>query len=139
MTIIIDSNFIFALKFKRDKNSDRAIEILNELEVNSEQLIITNYLVISEVITLVVSRTKSNQYYLDNISDLIWGEEKFFYIDLFSPVEYLGIYNLLIKYCTSSRLLSFVDASLIYLYQKYKASYIISFDHHFDHITNRLF
>lgn len=139
MTIIIDSNFIFALKFKKDKNSDRAIEILNELEVNSERLIITNYLVINEVITLVVARTKSNQYYLKNISDLIWGEEKFFYIIPFSPVEYLSIYEVLMKYCTSSRLLSFVDASLIYLYRKYNASHIISFDHHFDHITNRLF
>ena len=139
MTIIIDSNFLFALKFKKDKYSDRAIEILNDLKVNIEGLILTNYLVINEVITLVVSRTKSNPHYLKNISDLIWGEENFFYIDLLSPVEYLNIYKLLIKYCTSSRLLSFVDASLVYLYQKYNASHIISFDHHFDHITNRLF
>ena len=41
------------------------------------------------------------------------------------------------KYITPKRLLSFTDATLIYLFQKLKADYIISFDSHFDNILDR--
>ena len=36
-------------------------------------------------------------------------------------------------------MLSYVDASLIFLYQKYKADYILTFDSHFDNILERLY
>lgn len=139
MTIIADSNFLFALKFSKDKNSERAIEILNELEENYKGLIITNYLVINEAMTLIVARTKANSHYLKKMIDLIWGPEKFFKIDLMTHEEYERINSTLTKYCTPKRLISYVDASILFLYEKYNAEYIISFDSHFDNIAKRLY
>ncbi len=57
----------------------------------------------------------------------------------FTLNEYQKIFDILRKYSAPKRLLSFVDASLIYLYQKVNATYILSFDSHFDQITSRLF
>jgi len=139
MTIIVDSNFLFALKFSKDKNSKRAIEILNELEENYKGLIITNYLVINEAMTLIVARTKANSLYLKKMADLIWGSEKFFKIDLITHEEYELINGTLTKFCTAKQLISYVDASILFLYEKYKADYILSFDSHFDNIARRIF
>ena len=80
MTVIIDSNYIFALKSKRDKNHQRSLELMNELKENYNKPIITNYLVISELLTLVNSRFKGNGYYLDEYFKLIWGDDNFFKI-----------------------------------------------------------
>ncbi len=53
--------------------------------------------------------------------------------------EYKTVFNDLKKYTTPKRLLSFIDASLIYLYQKYNGDKILSFDSHFDSILKRLY
>ena len=139
MTIIIDSNFFFALKAKNDKNHNRAKEILNELKEKDKDLLITNYLVINETLTLTVSRFNGNTYYLEKMYELFWGEEIFTKKILMTPDEYLEIYNLLKKYCSSKLLLSYVDTSILYLFQKYNCNYILSFDQHFDKIAVRLF
>jgi len=139
MTIVLDSNFLFALKAKRDKNHDRSLEILNEIKKNNEKLKITTYPVLNETITLAISRYKANLHYLDELYRLFWGEEKFFQLIPLIPSEYEEVFHTLKKYCTPKRLLSFVDASLIYLYEKHNADYILSFDSHFDHIAKRLF
>lgn len=139
MTIVIDSNFLFALKAKRDRNHVRSLEILNDLEKNNKKSKITSYPVLNETITLAVSRYKANSNYLDEFYKLFWGEDRFFQLIQLIPSEYKDVFSILKKYCTPKRLLSFVDASLIYLYEKKNADYILSFDSHFDHITNRLF
>lgn len=139
MTLVIDSNFFFALKAKNDKNHLRSLEILNDIKKNNKKLKITPYLVLNETITLAVSRYKANLHYLDKFYELFWGEDKFFQIIQLIPSEYEEVSHILKKYCTHKRLLSFVDASLIYLYEKKNADYILSFDSHFDHISKRLF
>ena len=117
MTIIIDTNFLFALKAEKDKNRNRAIEILKEFSKKGEELI-TNYLVISEIFTLGVSRSFGDLTLITKIYDLTFGNENFLKIYSYSPDEYYKIYDILIKYCSPKRLLSFVDASLIYLMKK---------------------
>lgn len=139
MTIIIDSNFLFALKAKRDKNHSRAIEILNLLEEKYKKLKITSWLVVGETLTLAVSRFNGETRYIEVFYKLFWSEDTFFEIIQFNFDEYAEIYNILKKYSTPDRLLSFVDASLIFLYKKMKAEYILSFDSHFDTISNRMF
>jgi len=71
-------------------------------------------------------------------SDIPIAEEAAVTCDILGN-DYEKIYDVLTKYCTSKRLLSFVDASLIYMYNKHNAEYILSFDSHFDNITNRKF
>ena len=138
MTIIIDSNYLFALKSKKDRNHKRAFELFKELKKDSIKPLITNNLVVSEIFTLTNSRYKGNNYYLDNIYELIWGQENFFKIIQVTSEEYKDIYKILKKYTTPKRLLSFVDASLIFLYKKFNAKTILSFDNHFDGIISRL-
>ncbi|MHA1343437.1 MAG: PIN domain-containing protein, partial [Promethearchaeota archaeon] len=76
---------------------------------------------------------------LEKIYEIAWGQDRFFEIIQLDTENYKDIYDILKKYCTSKRLLSFVDASLIYIYQKHKADHILSFDRHFDNILNRYF
>jgi len=139
MTIIIDSNFLFALTFRKDKNHERALEILSELKDKPKHPIITNNLVLEEILSLVIFRFNGNIYYLDNINELIWGKNNFFQIQYLTKNDYLEMFNILKKFTTSKRLLSSVDASLIFSYQKLNAREIISFDSHFDGILNRTY
>ena len=138
MTIIIDSNYLFALKSKKDRNHKRAFELFKELKKDSIKPLITNNLVVSEILTLANSRYKGNIYYLDKYYELIWGQENFFKIIQITSEDYKDIYKILKKYTTPKRLLSFVDASLIFLYKKFNAKAILSFDKHFDEIISRL-
>ena len=56
MTIIIDSNYLFALKSRKDRNHNRALELFKELKKDSIKPLITNSLVVSEIFTLANSR-----------------------------------------------------------------------------------
>ena len=138
MIVVVDTNFLFALKANKDKNRDRAIEIFRDFSDNKHELL-TNYFVVSEVLTLANSRSSGDISLLEKIYSLIWGDEKIIKLHQFTLNEYQKIYDTLRKYSTPKRLLSFVDASLIYLYQKVNADHILSFDSHFDQITSRLF
>ena len=138
MTIIIDSNYLFALKSKKDRNHKRAFELFKELKRDSIKPLITNNLVVSEIFTLTNSRYKGNIYYLDKYYELIWGHENFFKIIQIKSEEFKDVYTILKKYSTPKRLLSFVDASLIFLHKKFNAKAILSFDNHFDGIISRL-
>jgi predicted nucleic acid-binding protein len=137
--IILDTSFLFALKAKNDKNHNRALEILEELLEDYKDIKITTYSVLNETLTLVVFRYHGSIHYLQYYYDLFWGTENFFKIVKIEKKEYKKIYKTLEKYCTQERQLSFVDASLIYLYKKNKAKYIISFDSHFDNIIKRIY
>ena len=136
MTIIIDSNFLFSLKAEKDKYSERASEIL--LGLNEKELFLTNYLVLNETLTLAITRSRSNKSFIDKIQELIWGQENFFQIIQLTPRDYKEVFEVLQKYTTPKKLLSFVDASLIFLNKKVNARAILSFDSHFDGIISRL-
>jgi len=136
MTIIIDSNFLFSLKAEKDKYSERASEIL--LGLNEKELFLTNYLVLNETLTLAITRSRANKSFIDKIQELIWGQENFFQIIQLTPRDYKEVFEVLQKYTTPKKLLSFVDASLIFLNKKVNARAILSFDSHFDGIISRL-
>lgn len=136
MTIIIDSNFLYALKAKNDKYSERASQIL--LGLNEKEIFLTNYLVLNETLTLAITRSRANKSFIDKIYELIWGQENFFQIIQLTPHDYKEVFEVLQKYTTPKKLLSFVDASLIFLNKKVNARAILSFDSHFDGIISRL-
>ncbi|MHA1491364.1 MAG: type II toxin-antitoxin system VapC family toxin [Promethearchaeota archaeon] len=138
-TIILDSNFLFAITFKKDKNFQRAYELFAELKESDAHPLLTNNLVLEETLTLVVARFNGNPFHLNKIYKLFWGDDIFFQIEYLMQDEYNTVFNDLKKYTTPKRLLSFIDASLIFLYQKYNAEKILSFDSHFDNIINRLY
>lgn len=136
MTILIDSNFLYALKAKNDKYSERASQIL--LGLNEKEIFLTNYLVLNETLTLAITRSRANKSFIEKIYELIWGQENFFRMIQLTPRDYKEVFEVLQKYTTPKKLLSFVDASLIFLNKKVNARAILSFDSHFDGIISRL-
>ena len=137
MTIIIDSSFLYALKAEKDKYSERALEIL--LDLNEKELLLTNYLTLNETITLAAVRSNANTSFMEKIFEIIWGQENFFKIIQLTAHDYREVFEVLRKYTTPKKILSFVDASLIFLNKKVNASAILSFDSHFDGIISRLY
>jgi len=137
MTIILDSSFLYALKAEKDKYSERALEIL--LDLNEKELLLTNYLTLNETITLAAVRSNANTSFMEKIFEIIWGQENFFKIIQLTAHDYREVFEVLRKYTTPKKILSFVDASLIFLNKKVNASAILSFDSHFDGIISRLY
>ena len=138
MIIILDTSFLFALKSKKDQHHKRAYEILNEFEGEKTKYF-TNYFIMNETLTLAISRSHGNISFLEKYIALFFENDNFFLVLQNTPQEFKKIVEICKKYITSKRLLSFSDASLIYLYQKLNANYIVSFDNHFDNILNRKF
>lgn len=136
--IVLDTSFLFALKAEKDKHFSRANEIIDILLDKYKEIIIAPYLVVNETITLAIARYKGNMEYVKKYFELFWGKERFFDLIDFEIEEYQNIYRTLQQYCNNKRQLSYTDASLIFLFKKYKATYLVSFDSHFDTILDRL-
>lgn len=136
--IVLDTSFLFALKAEKDKNHLRANELMGMLLNTYKEIKITPYLVANETITLAVARYNGKMTYLEKYFHLFWGAQRFFKLINFEISEYQKIYQVLERYCTEKKQLSYTDASLIYLCKKYNATHIVSFDAHFDHILTRL-
>jgi len=138
MGVILDSGFLYSLKVKHDQRHSSALQIFKGTDWNSLGLIITTDLVVSEVYTLTNIRTKGNPQAIERVNQLMWGPENFFTIYWLNADDYKEIGKILTKYSNRNRILSFVDASLIYIAQKFEISNIISFDSHFDGILTRI-
>ncbi len=136
--IILDTGFLFALKAIKDKHFSRANEILALLLTKYKEITITPFLVLNETITLAVSRYHGNIEHVKKYFEMFWGNERFFDLIDIELNESQKIYRILKRYCTKKKQLSYTDASLIYLYKKYEAKYLVSFDSHFDDIVKRL-
>ena len=138
MIIILDTNFLFALKSKKDKYHQRAYELFTEIQKKNTKYF-TNYFILNETFTLAINRSRGNLSFLEQYINLFFGKDNFFQVIQNTPQEFVNIIEICKKYVTPKRLLSFVDASLIYLYQKINADNLISFDSHFDNILTRKF
>ena len=138
MGILLDTGFLFSLKIKRDKFHTKTKKLFKNINWKSYGLIATSSLVVNELHTLVNIRTKANLNALKQIEDLFWGEENFFSIIFLQLQEFKEIAMIMKKYSTPERILSFVDASLIYLSKKLNFTTIVSYDSHFDGILTRI-
>jgi predicted nucleic acid-binding protein len=138
MGIILDSGFLYSLKIKQDQRHSAALKIFKEIDWKSYGSIITTDLVVGEVYTLTNVRTRCNPNSIEKIVQLIWGSENFFTIYWLNLDDYKEIVNILKKYSNSDKLLSFVDASLIYLSHKFEFFNIVTFDSHFDGLLTRI-
>ncbi len=136
MIIILDTSFLFALKSRKDKYYQRAYELFTEKK-NTKYF--TNYFILNETFTLAINRSRGNLSFLEHYISLFFGKDNFFQVIQNTPQDFVDIIEICKKYITPKSLLSFADASLIYLYQKINADYLISFDGHFDHILTRKF
>lgn len=138
MIIILDTNFLFALKSRKDQYHQRAYELLNEIQKENSKYF-TNNFILNETFTLAIYRSRGNLSFLEQYINLFFGKDNFFQVIQSTLDEFVNIIEICKKYVTPKRLLSFADASLIYLYQKINADYLLSFDNHFDNILTRKF
>ncbi len=138
MGILLDTGFIYALKDKNDPYHLQAIKMFKTINWDDLSPVITNNLVINEVISLAVYRSLGNKKILEALRNLIWGTENFFRVLEIPFRDYEEISKILFQYISPKKLLSFVDASLIFSAKILKYNHIISFDSHFDGILTRI-
>jgi predicted nucleic acid-binding protein len=138
LIIILDTSFLFALNSKKDQFHARAYEVFDEINQQNTKYF-TNYAIMDETLTLATKRSHGNIDFLNSYIALFLGKDNFFSMVQFGAQEFAEIVEIYRKYIAPKRLLSFTDATLIYLFQKLKADYILSFDSHFDNILNRKF
>lgn len=137
MKILIDTGFLFALEVKNDRYHERAIELSDNLKLELHNYY-TSSLVVNETYTLMNARTKGNSDAISKLNQLFWSNDCFFEIIYFLENDYKLISEIISKYSTPKKILSFADASLIFLKNLLNCEAIISFDKHFDGIIKRL-
>ena len=139
MPILLDSNFLFALISKKDKYHNDAKRIFNSDILDLNGPIYTSDLVVNETYTLAMIRSKRDKILLDQLNLILDGNKRFFEIKFQNQIDFREIYKIFIKYSSGTKLLSFVDASLIYLKGQFKSNLVVSFDSHFDGIIERIY
>ena len=139
MGIVLDTSFLYALLIKKDKNHERAQMILKNLEWVKFGSVVTIGLVVNETFTLMNIRTKGNPTAIEQVNDIFYGEKNFFNIIYLNEEDFKSSVNLMKSYSKKEKILSFVDAALIYLAKRFRYKNIISFDSHFDGILTRIF
>ena len=143
MGVLLDSSFYLGLAHDNDPHSDRSNEILLELKTGNYVLLYTSNLIISEVITLAFVRSKGNQKVMDNVYNLIWGENRLatrMDVSLVLENETWILFDKLNKdHKNKKGFLSFVDVSILVLAKTKKIDYLVSFDEHFDGYITRIF
>ena len=138
MGTLLDTGFLYGLKDENDPHHERAVELLSTLQWRELSPIITSSLVINETYTLLMYRSKGNKALVNKLDELCWGDECFFRIVNIPTSEFQKIASIMTKYASPKKLLSFVDASLIFLAQNKGYDQVISFDGHFDGIIPRI-
>ena len=138
MGILLDTGFLYALVDQDDNKHEEAQNILKETDWKTKAPIISTALVVNETYTLLLYRSNGNADVLKGLDPYFWREAKFFRILPHSISDYREIRNTMGKFCSPSKKLSFVDASLIHYGMLLKIKEIASFDGHFDGIFSRL-
>jgi predicted nucleic acid-binding protein len=138
MKVLIDTSFIYGLYIQKSPNHDEAQRILdNILDHGQNDVFITTNHVVQESYSVFSNRVHEVSY-LEILDEFFYGQNCFFeiiYVSADKSQDQL-IEKIMNQYLrtTPKKLLSFVDASLIYVAKMISANSIISFDTHFDKI-----
>jgi predicted nucleic acid-binding protein len=115
----------------RDEHHEDAKRIFRATAWPQEGVVLTNTLVISELFTLANARTNANNAVTEDFMKLVRGNDNFFKILQHSVDEMKKIVEIMEKYSTKERILSVVDASLIFLACSFEPVKVATFDEHF--------
>ncbi len=143
MGVFLDSSFYLGLSHNNDPHSDRSNNILMDLKSGEFGLLYTSNLIISEVTTLAFIRSKGNQKVMNNLYDLIWGENRLatkIEVSLVLENETSVLFDKLNKNQKNKKdFLSFVDVSILVLAKTKRIDYLVSFDEQFDGFITRIY
>ncbi|OLS25496.1 MAG: VapC ribonuclease [Candidatus Heimdallarchaeota archaeon LC_3] len=139
MTIFCDTGFYFAILFSKDPDHQRAISILQDIAEKKFGNIFTSDYVYDEVMTLVNARMKGKRIdLLDKMSSLLISEEPIAKMIKIEKEWLEEIKNIQKKYSNQKRVLSYTDASNIYLCKKERIQKIVSYDKNFEGIIEMI-
>ena len=137
--IFLDTGFYFAILFAKDENHNRAQELLLEITEKKYGAIFTSDFVLDESMTLVNSRTKGmRKVLLGKMTSLFIGPQPIANLIMIQKSMLNNIIKIQLKYTEPSRVISFTDASNIFLCQKFRIENIISFDDHYNGILSNI-
>ena len=139
MGVLLDTGFLYSLKDKDDARNKTSLQILKDFQWESKGPAFTTSTIINETYTLLNARSKGNVSLLSKLDELFFGDERFFMIHCLKEHELKETSALLKKFTSPNKILSFADASLIFLGILKKCTFIISYDEHFDGIFTRTF
>jgi len=130
--ILLDAGFLYALRLKKDEHHALATEILKGFDWTVHVPILVPSTVVAEVYTLTNFRTNGNRQAIASLDLLFWGDDRFFTIVPLPQEELRPIAQVMSKLTEPGRILSFTDASLIFIGRKYGVKDIVTFDLHFN-------
>lgn len=142
MAIFLDTGFYLGLVHPKDKNAQRAGEILNELSQGVHGLLYTSNLIIAEATTLTAARTLANPMVLKGLERMIWGEDRLAEnLQVTPEIEtkaWILFQKVNVNIKTKRDIMSFVDITSVILSQVHQIDFIASFDSHFDTFLTRI-
>ena len=143
MGVFLDTNFLLGLLHPKDSHAERSNEILLELKTGKYGLLYTSNLILGKVATLAFIRTKGNQNIMNDLHDLIWGENKIATrLEVTKSLEY-ETWNFFLKINQNLKgkkgFMSFIDSSILVLAKNKNIDFLVSFEEHFDGLIKRIF
>ncbi len=130
--ILLDTGFLHALRLKKDEHHALATGILEGFGWAAHAPILVPSTVVAEVYTLTNFRTNGNRQAISSLDVLFWGDDRFFTIVPVPQEDLSAITQVMSKLTEPGRILSFTDASLIFIARKYSVEDIVTFDSHFN-------
>lgn len=134
MGIFIDTSGFIATRNRKDKNHEKAIELMRHILQNGHGTIYTSDYVFSEAVTVALMRTNQIDIALD-VGRFILDSIKI--IKLYTSKEdFLAAWSILQKY--QEKKWSFTDASIVHHARQHEVKLIFSYDAHFDGLLERI-
>jgi predicted nucleic acid-binding protein len=135
MKVLVDTSFIYGLFIRKSSNYEEAQKILDFI-LNQGQfdLFLTIDPVIQETYSVFSNRVHDAKF-LETLDDFFYGPTNF--IEIIYPEANRNTDQQIISIIkqalqeTPKRILSFIDASLIFFAKQLNLEYIITFDGHF--------
>jgi hypothetical protein len=135
MAVFIDTSIFVAVRNKRDRNHQRARELMKRALTAEFGVIHTSDYVIDEAATTALARTRNHQIAV-NTGRYILDSERIEKLAV-SPEDFKLAWS---KFQTiKDRLLSFTDCTSLALMERRGIERIMSFDSHFDGLAGRLY
>ncbi len=130
--ILLDTGFLHALRLKKDGHHVAAKKTFKDIDWAAHAPAFVPSTVVSETYTLTNFRTRGNHLARASLDVLFWGDDRFFTIVPVPQEDLQDIAQLLGKLTGPGRVLSFTDASLVFVARRYSITDIITFGSHFD-------
>jgi predicted nucleic acid-binding protein len=134
MATFLDSGFYLGLVHPKDKNRERSLALLADLEGGQFGLLYTSNYIMAEAATLAAVRSRNDPRVIALIRSYFTGDLQVATLLQSSPVDDESTWNLFEKVNETQSLdqsMSFADCSSIVLCQQHQIESIIAFDGHF--------